>query len=144
MNYSRRELTLLLPAIAAVSANAQKTMLASHSYRFEDLAVKASGGNRSWAVFDGLTHSGFHIDMHETELGPGMAPHAPHHHEHEEMLMIREGEIEMTISGKTTKLGPGSVTYVASNEEHGVRNVSAARASYFVIALGRAISGQPQ
>ena len=138
MSLSRRDLTLLLPALAAANASAQKKTLPSHSYRFEDLPAKVSGENRSWAVLDGLTHSGFHIDMHETELGPGMAPHAPHHHEHEEMLMIREGEIEMTISGKTAKLGPGSVTYVASNEEHGVRNTGTARASYFVIAFGRA------
>ena len=135
MSLSRRDLTLLL---AAANVNAQKTTLPSHSYRFEDLPVKTSGENRSWAVLDGLTHSGFHIDMHQTELAPGKIPHAAHHHEHEEMLMIREGEIEMTISGKTAKLGPGSVVYVASNEEHGLRNPGTARASYFVIAFGRA------
>ena len=138
MSFSRRDFTLLLPTLAAANANAQKTTLPSHSYRFEDLPVKTSGENRSWAVLDGLTHSGFHIDMHETELGPGGIPHPAHHHEHEEMLMIRQGEIEMTISGKTTRLGPGSVTYVASNEEHGVRNPGTVRASYFVIAFGRA------
>lgn len=137
MSYSRRDLTFVIPAFAAAVANAQKATLPSHSFKLEDLAVKTSGQNRSWAVFDGLTHSGFHIDLHETELGPGMAPHAPHHHEHEEMLMIREGAVEMTISGNTTKLGPGSVSYVASNEEHGVRNTGTVRASYFVLALGR-------
>ena len=131
MSFSRRDFTLLLPALAAANANAQKTTLPSHSFRFEDLTVKTSGENRSWAVLDGLTHSGFHIDLHETELGPGMARHPAHHHKHEEMLMIRQSEIEMTISGKTTKLGPGSVTYVASNEEHGVRNPGTARGRGF-------------
>lgn len=136
MNYTRRDLAILLPALAG-AAIAETTKLPSHSYRFEDLTVKASGGNRAWAVFDGLTHSGFHIDMHETELGAGKAPHPPHHHEHEEMIMVREGQIEVTISGKITKLGPGSVAYVASNEEHGWRNTGTAPASYFVLALGR-------
>jgi len=34
-------------------------------------------------------------------------------------------------------LRPGSVAFVASNEEHGWRNVVTSRTRYFVIALGR-------
>ena len=53
------------------------------------------------------------------------------------MIMIHEGTMEVTISGKSTKLGPGSTAYVASNEEHGWKNVGDKRALYFVLALGR-------
>ena len=88
-------------------------------------------------MFDGLTHTGFHIDLHETELAPGMAPHPPHHHEHEEMIMIREGTLAVTIAGKVTTIGPGGVAYVASNQEHGWRNSGTMHAHYFVVALGR-------
>jgi mannose-6-phosphate isomerase-like protein (cupin superfamily) len=138
MIYSRRDLTLLSAGLIAATAHAQKTVLPSRAYRFEDLEVKGKADNHSRAVLDGLTHSGFHIDLYETELGSGMAPHAPHHHEHEEMMMIREGTLEVTISGKAVSVGPGSVVYVASNEEHGLRNVGKSTAHYFVIALGRA------
>jgi mannose-6-phosphate isomerase-like protein (cupin superfamily) len=34
-------------------------------------------------------------------------------------------------------LGPGSVVFVASNEEHGIRNAGSTPAQYFVIALGK-------
>jgi quercetin dioxygenase-like cupin family protein len=44
--------------------------------------------------------------------------------------------MEVTISGNSTRLGPGSVAYVASNLEHGWRNVGDTRAQYFVVALG--------
>ena len=137
MKYSRRDLTLLLPALAAAAAEAQPATLPSHAYRFEDLPVRENGENRSRAVFGGLTHSGFALDLHETELGPGMAPHPAHHHEHEEIVIIREGLMEVTIAGKVTRLGPGSVAFVASNDEHGWRNVGATRAHYYVLALGR-------
>jgi len=50
---------------------------------------------------------------------------------------IREGIIEATISGQATRLGPGSVVFVASNEEHGIRNAGPTPAQYFVIALGK-------
>jgi quercetin dioxygenase-like cupin family protein len=134
MKLSRRELAVLVPALAAA---APKDPLPSATYRFEDLKVKENGQNRSRDVFDGLTHTGFHIDIHETELAPGMAPHPPHHHEHEEMVMVREGTLEVTISGKASTLGPGSVAYVASNEEHGWRNAGKTQAHYFVLALGK-------
>ena len=35
------------------------------------------------------------------------------------MIMIHEGTMEVTISGRSAKLGAGSTAYVASNEEHG-------------------------
>jgi len=56
---------------------------------------------------------------------------------HEEMVMVREGSLEVTISGKAVTLGPGSVAYVASNEEHGWSNAGTTTASYFVLSLGR-------
>ena len=74
--------------------------------------------------------------MHESELPAGEAPHPPHSHVHEEMLLIREGLLEVTIGGKTTRLGPGSAAYLASNQEHGWRNVGTETARYFVLALG--------
>src|SRR5713226_889482 len=123
MNYSRRDLSILLPALAAAGAAAQNSPLASNAYRFEDLPVHASGPNRSRPVLEGETHTGLPIELHMTELAPGQAPHPPHRHVHEEMIMIHEGTLEVTIAGRTSNLGPGSVAYVASGEEHGWRNV---------------------
>lgn len=136
---TRRDVGILLPALAtaAQAAPAEAAKLPSLTRRFEDLPVKTNGENRSRDVLDGLTHTGYHIDMHQTELGPGLAPHAPHEHEHEEMVMIREGELEVTIDGKVSRAGPGGTIYVASMQHHGWRNVSKDRAHYFVIALGR-------
>jgi len=96
--------------------------------------VKTNGANRARAVLEGETHSGCFIELHETDLPPGGAPHPPHHHVYEEMLVIREGTLEVTIEGHSAQLGPGSVAYVASNEEHGWRNVGTTRARYMVLA----------
>ncbi len=87
-------------------------------------------------ILNGGTHTEFQIDLHESELPAGEAPHAPHHHVHEEMLLIREGSLDVTISGKTTRLGAGSIAYIASGEEHGWRNVGQTTAIYLVLALG--------
>ena len=134
-SFSRRDLGGLLAAMQ-VPAQAQEA-LPSKMYRYEDLPVKAAatGPNKSRAILDGKTHTGFRIEIHETELGPGLAPHAPHHHVHEELVIVREGLVEVTIKGESSRLGPGSVAYVASNEEHGWRNVGETRARYTILTL---------
>ncbi len=136
MNISRRDLTFLLPALAAAGAAAQTTALPSKVFPYADLPVRMSGANKQRAVFDGPTHTGFIVEMHETELPPGQMPHASHRHVHEELLILREGTVEVTIEGKTTRIEPGSVAYVASNEEHGWRNVGTTPAKYYVIGIG--------
>jgi quercetin dioxygenase-like cupin family protein len=137
MTVSRRDLHRLLPALAAATAAAQEKPAPSGTWRFEDLPVRENGQNRSRQVFRGKTRTMSGIEVHQTELAPGLPPHPPHHHVHEEMLLVREGTLEVTIAGKTSRLGPGSVAYVASNEEHGWRNAGATRAHYFVVTIAR-------
>jgi quercetin dioxygenase-like cupin family protein len=138
VNYSRRDLALLLPVLAAAEAQAQQDgqVLPARVYKYEDLPVKVNKTGKGRSVLNGDTHSGFPIEMHLTELNAGQSPHAPHRHIHEEMFMLREGTVDMTISGKTTRLTPGSVAYIASNELHGLINSGTEAAHYFVIALG--------
>jgi quercetin dioxygenase-like cupin family protein len=134
--------SFLLLAFVVASAAAQNRPSASHTYRYEDLKVNVNGENRQRPILNEKTHTGFALGVHETELAPGLAPHPPHRHVHEEMILVREGTLEVTIEGRSVNLGPGSVALVASNEEHGWRNVGAGRARYFVLALGRQDPGQ--
>jgi len=140
MACTRREFASLLPGLASgwtQSGTANKGVLGTRVFRFEDLPVRESGPVRIYQVFTGTTHAGFMLDMHESELAAGEAPHAPHRHVHEELILIREGSLELTVTGKKTLLGPGSGVYVASGEDHGFRNPGSAPAKYFVLALGQ-------
>jgi quercetin dioxygenase-like cupin family protein len=132
----RREMTMLMPALAVVQAPARTEVGGSQMIRYEDLTPNRNGTTTSRQMLRTRTHSGYRVDMHETELAAGTAPHPPHKHVHEEMMLIREGTMEVTISGNTTRLGPGSCVYVASNEMHGWRNAGTGTARYFVLALG--------
>ena len=137
MNFSRRDLCLILPALAASAGYAaEDAALPSKTYAFEDLPVRAEGENKFRPILAGKTHTGVLVELHETDLAPGSAPHPPHHHEHEEIFLMREGIVEFTIEGKSTRLGPGSVAYVVSNQVHGAHNPGPAHAQYFVFALG--------
>lgn len=144
MAMSRRELCSLLPAAAilplaaelhaSASANAE---LPSAWYPFADLPVRNNpNGSQTRHILAGKLATGESLEVHATMLPPGGMPHPPHHHVHSEMWLIREGTLELTINGKSQRLGPGSVGFVHSNEEHGVKNVGDAPAHYFVVAVG--------
>jgi mannose-6-phosphate isomerase-like protein (cupin superfamily) len=131
-------LCLLVTALAASpGVAAQKTTLPSKAFRYEELSVHERNGNQSRPIMSGELHNGCYVEVHQTRLAPGAMPHPPHHHMHEEMFLIREGTLEMTINGQITHLGPGSVGFAGSNDEHGVRNIGTTHAEYFVVAFGK-------
>jgi len=138
MRRSRRSWFAVVAALAGSGVRAAgQGALSTKVSRFEDLAVNPGGKNRFRPIVEGLLHDGHPIEAHATELAPGNMPHGSHRHKHEEMFLIREGAVEVTVNGKSTRLGPGGVAFIASGEDHGVRNLGDTPAHYFVIALGR-------
>src|SRR5262249_7054158 len=127
---------LIVGAVGAIRLAAAQEALPTGLFPHDQLTVRASGPTEIRQMMTGKTHSGDLVDLHETALAPGQMPHAAHHHVHEEMLLIREGTLDVTVRGKTDRLGPGSAVYIASNEEHGWKNVGSTQAKYFVVALG--------
>jgi quercetin dioxygenase-like cupin family protein len=144
MKTSRRQLSVLLPAFLAASREAAAAggVLPSKCYPFESLTVKtnAQTHNETRAVLDGELHTGVPLEVHITTLAPGAMPHPPHEHPHEEMIMVQQGTLEVTILDKSTKIGTGSVAFVHSNERHGWKNVGDTPAEYFVVAIGKQTS----
>ncbi len=142
MTMSRRELcvafpTTLLPGLLLVREQGpEQHALPSAMYPFDKLSVESSNGAEFRAVLKGKLATGESLEVHETTLPAGGAPHPPHHHVHSEMWLIREGTVEIAVNGTAYRLGPGGVGFVRSNEEHGIRNVGATAAMYFVVAVG--------
>ncbi len=142
MTITRREMCLLLsgllPVAAEVQTLAQDKSLASGAFSFDKAPLHVANNNAQVRMMlRGKLVTGEGIEVHQTTLPPGGAPTATtHHHPHSEMWLIREGTIELTVNGKNFRLEPGSVGFVASNEEHGIRNVGTTPAQYFVVAVG--------
>ena len=141
MSLTRRELCLLFPSalvptLAAETRSEQQASLPSATYPFEKLTAHTSNNAVIRSVMNGKLPTGESLEVHETTLPPGTSPHPPHRHEHSEMWLIREGTVEITVNGTSNQIGPGSVGFVRSNDEHGIKNVGASPATYFVIAVG--------
>ncbi len=147
MLISRRDLCSILPVMALpatfpiAGSVGQEEILPSAFYPFAKLPVHTANNAQFRAVLKGMLATGEAVEIHETTLPPGGAPHPPHRHVHSEMWLIREGTVELTLNGKTQQLGPGSVGFVHSNEEHGVKNSGQIPATYFVVAIGPGAAG---
>lgn len=154
MDVSRRNLGLLIPSLLAVSASgldAQQNTAApaadnsveklpvmrTQQFKYDELPVTTNGQNRQRRMFTAKTHTGFKIESHQSDIAPGEVNHPPHQHLREEMMLIREGLMELTIAGKPYRLGPGDVGVIGSNELHNAKNVGTGRATYFIVNIGR-------
>ncbi|HVW08708.1 MAG TPA: cupin domain-containing protein [Bryobacteraceae bacterium] len=136
MNISRREIGMLLPALATVAAAQQaNAALPSKVYETEAIPYTGDAKKKGRRFFQGTTHTGFHLEMHETQLGPGEISHPPHKHVNEEVIVIVEGTIDVSIEGKATRANAGSVTYFASNDLHNFKNVGTGTCRYYVLEL---------
>lgn len=137
MNLSRRNLSFLLPAlVASATAQDQKVpTLATKVYRDDQVPYEGNQQKKARRFFNGAEHSGFHIEMHETMLGPGTETHAPHKHGHEEIIILAEGTLEAYLDGKTEAVPTGSVIYFGPNQMHSVRNTGTKTCRYYVVEL---------
>lgn len=148
MSISRRDMCILLPGLfpAALGLEALATAddsLPSGAYWFDRLPVHEDNGVQLRRILKGKLATGEALEAHETTLPVGGAPHPPHHHVHSEMFLIREGTVDLTINGKSSRLEPGSLGFVHSNEEHGVKNAGTTPATYFIVAIGPGADTQP-
>jgi mannose-6-phosphate isomerase-like protein (cupin superfamily) len=138
MNWSRRDFAVILPTLlASVRSSAQEqNRLPSEVLVFEDLPVRHSEKLEFRPIVSGKTVDGCKIAVHESALAPKSEPHPPHHHNGEEMFLILEGTLEVTINGKSSHISRGSVAFIGSGDEHGIRNPGETPARYYVVELG--------
>jgi mannose-6-phosphate isomerase-like protein (cupin superfamily) len=144
---TRREVLYLLSGLVSSAVEleglpTQDNSLPSTTYSFSELPMRTVSGAEIRPVLKGKLATAESLEVHETTLPPGTMPHAPHHHMHSEMWLIREGTVQLTINGTSHVIGPGSVGFVHSNDEHGIKNVGTTPATYFVVAVGPGADAQ--
>ncbi|HUK16004.1 MAG TPA: cupin domain-containing protein [Bryobacteraceae bacterium] len=135
MLLSRRDLHILLPALAAGASAQTSEALPSKVYHDRQVPYTGDDKKKGRSFFHGVNRSGFDFEMHETILSPGTRTHAPHKHEHEEIVVVFEGTVETWLEGKTETAETGSVIYFASNQMHSTRNIGSGPSRYYVIEL---------
>jgi quercetin dioxygenase-like cupin family protein len=135
---TRRDLMVACLAICctlgviALTAETSPVMT-SAAFDWSSISFKPNKTGSTGTLFTERTATLDNLDVHVTTLNPGQAPHAPHQHPNEELVIVKEGNLEVLINGDWKKIGPGSVFFIASNQLHGVRNPGPGTATYHVV-----------
>jgi quercetin dioxygenase-like cupin family protein len=134
---TRRDLLVAAIAIlgtaGAFATADQGPVMGSAAFDWNSIPAKSTDVGSVRSFFKTRTPTVEELEVHVTTLDTGKSPHAPHRHPNEEMVIIRQGTVEVLIDGDWKRVGPGSVVFFASNHLHGLRNVGTDQAIYHVI-----------
>lgn len=136
-------LTLCLAATVQIEAQSvvvssyapptQSTVLATTFVDWDSLVPKSTPVGQIRHVFDNPTVAMDKLEVHITTLNPGMESHPVHRHPWEEILLVKEGDFEVSVNGHKQHAGPGAMVFLASDDPHNARNVGTKPATYYVI-----------
>ena len=103
-------------------------------YDWQKLETEETSSGKRVQILEGKTNALDYLEAHVTTLKPGKAPHGSHvHSDMEELIIVKEGLIETTVSGSKKVVGPGSVILALPGDEHGIWNAGDTEASYYII-----------
>lgn len=121
--------------ITGIFLIAQQTdSLPPRVYNWEGLTVKKEETRIIRQVLKGSTTALSWFEVHSSTLEPGKAPHPPHVHEDmEELIIVKEGQVKITIKGTSKIMGPGSIAFAMPGDEHGIENISNTQATYYIL-----------
>ena len=121
------------PAAVKYSPPARSAPIGSTFVDWDKLSFRPGPTGLFCSIFDEPTRALEKMEVHVTMLRPGMSSHSPHHHPWEEILLVKEGQVEVSINGKKLGAGPGALVFFASNDAHNLANVGSTFATYYVI-----------
>ena len=104
--------------INTLTLAAQKAdSLLSGIYYWKDHQTKKEGSGLIRRILEGKTFALDYFEIHAATLEPGKTPQPTFvHGEQEELMIVKEGQLKITIAGKSKTLGPGSIAFVMPGE----------------------------
>lgn len=122
-------------AVESAAPGTLKPPMRSRIFQWSDMPARPTDIGALRNVFDAPTATLEDLSCHVTTLNPGKEPHPAHRHPEEELLIIKEGTLEVALNGVTNQVGTGGMVFCASNEWHGWRNSSTNPVTYYVIHI---------
>ena len=100
-------LAFSLPALFAADSTPKpkqpKPMLRSTVFNWNSLTPRVTPNGERRDVADNPTPTLPVFECHITTLNPGRASHEPHRHPQEELILVKEGTLEVHINGQTQR-----------------------------------------
>jgi mannose-6-phosphate isomerase-like protein (cupin superfamily) len=119
--------------LCIVVAHSETPVMQSSVFDWNAISAKPTAVGSVRQFFRSPTATLDELECHVTTLNSGAQSHPPHKHPNEELVIVREGTVEVLMNGEWKRVGPGSVIFNASNQLHALRNVGTGPATYHVI-----------
>ena len=138
-------IAVLLFLLVCATVQAGDARVTSGVYAWEDPGVSREGPGQQRLILEGSTpgFEYFRVQANSLEPGGGL-PDGQIHDDVEELLIIKEGTLEVTINGEGEILPAGSVSLILPGDSHAIRNIGAEPASYYVLRWRTAAHGDAQ
>ena len=119
--------------VATYAPPKNSTILSTTFVDWDSLTANPTAVGQVRQIFDNPTVAMDKLEVHITTLNPGMESHPVHRHPSDEMLLVKEGDFEVSINGVKHHAGPGALVFLAANDPHNAKNVGTTPATYYVI-----------
>jgi len=117
-----------------LAVNAQSNTVDSGVYKWAEHPVKSGELRESRKILEGVSPHFEYLEIHATTQFPGSKPGKPHANKDiEECIIVKEGEMKITIEGKTKILKAGGVILLMPKQLHSVENVGDDHLTYYVM-----------
>lgn len=125
---------LTLCGVCSQQAAAQLQPVASGVYRWAEHKVEDSGDRQTRNIVEGTSPHFDYLEIHATTQQVGAKPRPPHaNSDIEELIIVKEGLLKMTIEGRSETLAAGSVVSLMPQQMHSLENVGDGPLTYFVM-----------
>ncbi|MCX6236094.1 MAG: cupin domain-containing protein [Bacteroidia bacterium] len=136
--------------VFALATYAQLEPVKSGAYHWADYPAKVGEDRESRNFLAGTSANLEYIKIHATTQYPGAKPRPPHaNKETEELVIVKEGTMKVTIEGKSAILGAGGVVLIMPQQMQSFENIGNGKLTYYAMQyrsknpmnIGRGIAG---
>lgn len=121
-------------SLAAVPVRAQLQAVKSGVYRWADHPVELGENRETRKILEGSSPHCEYLEIHATTQFVGAKPSPAHANQDiEELILVKDGLLKITIEDESQILGAGSVILLMPQQMHSIENVGDVPLTYFVM-----------
>jgi len=121
-------------SMLSIATFAQLLQVNPGVYRWADRTLKVSEGRESGIFLEGTSPHFDYVKIHATTQKTGAKPSPAHaNKDMEELVIVREGEMKVTVDGQSKVIGAGGVVLIMPQQMQSVENVGSGKLSYYAM-----------
>ena len=128
----RKFLSLCLFALCSASALMAQTPIKSDVYTWKDSPVEKTKTGSKRSIVNGTATDFQYMDISAMTLEKDRAEDKVFHADFEEMIIVKDGRLKITINGESKTVGRGSVAIAMPGDQHSFENAADGETTYYI------------